>query len=551
MKNHQFSFPIVSVQICLFITLLLVPFISFAQLGKYEFIGDTATNKNFYQVSHQPAHATFSRFRPHGVYLTLGKDAYNTKSWTTKNIDYSDYIEFSITAHPQYALDISHLQFESSRSDKGPTQVRVAHNASGNFTTDFIDFTPNTSNLQKTTWDFPDIQANAGDSVTFRIYGVMAQDGRGAYKVDNVALYGITIPQLSINEFHYANSATSQTGFVEVVAPKDFTELNTATLSLYNSEGKVYDSYTLNKFSFLPHAVYDDIKIYYLDIPKGLNEGKGGMSLSMGEHLIEFISYGGTITAVEGPAINKTSEDLGVTETAADGANHAIALMPSMNASLNAFSDASAPTANWEKTNVDNNTKGYINTDPYQVLPVELIYFNAKVKTEGVLLNWATATEINNKEFVVERSNSEKLDFKTIGTLKGHGTTLQQQQYEFLDAQPFVGTSYYRLKQTDLDGAITYSKVVAVTRKSTTTTLTLYPNPADTFINVSIDTPAGNEDIQVQVIDLRGQIMYQQMHKYINRSNNLSIPIADLPTGTYYLVIIKDGQREAKAFLKS
>jgi len=551
MKNIQLSLPNVSVNFCFIILLCLKPLFTFAQLGKYEFPGTSTTNNQFNKVTSQPSHTTFSEFTRVGVFNSLGKDFFNTRGWTPGTADYSIYIEFTVTAHPNYTLNLSQLQFETSRSDQGPTQVRVAHNASGSFTTDYLDYNNISNNFQKVIWDFPDIKTSIGGSVTFRIYGLLPLQGTGTLRLDNVALYGITIPQMSINEFHYANTSTTKTGFVEVIAPKDFAELNTATLSLYNGEGKYYESYMLKEFLSLPDSEYGDFKIYYLDFPTGLIDGTGGLSLSVEDQVIQFISYGGTITAVNGPAINITSNDIGVVEMAEDGANNSIALMPRLDRSMTPFSESGEVSGYWEKGVVNNNTKGYANTEPYRVLPVELIYFKAKVKDEGILLNWATATEINNKEFVVERSNSGKLDFTAISTLTGHGTTLQQQQYEYLDAQPFVGTSYYRLKQTDLDGAITYSKVVAVTRKTTTNTLTLYPNPAITFINVSIDMPAGNEDIQVQVIDLRGQIMYQQMYKYLNKSNNLSVPITNLPTGTYYLVIIKDGHREAKAFLKS
>jgi len=550
MKNHPLSLPTVSIKICLSIILFLLPFFSFAQLGKYEFASDT-TKIEFYQVTSQPAHATFSNFRLNGAKLSLGKGVLNTKSWISKTIDYSRYVEFTISAHAGYSLNLSHLQFESSRSNKGPTQARVAHNASGNFTTDYLDFTPNDSILQKTTWDFPDIKTPLGGSVTFRIYGLLALEGRGAYRMDNVAMYGTVIPQLSINEFHYANTSTTKTGFVEVVAPKDFTELNTATLSLYNSEGKVYKSYTLDKFKFLPDAIYGNSKYYYLDIPEGLVEGNGGFSLSSGGHVIQFLSYGGTITAVGGPAINLTSEDIEVTETEKDGAYNSIALMPNETSSFNASSDDESAATIWEKGNVDNNTKGYSNTDPYQVLPVELVSFQAKTKTEEVVLSWVTATEINNKEFVIERSVLDDLNFKTIGKVNGHGTTLQQQQYEFIDSNPVVGTSYYRLKQIDLDGTTTYSKVLAITRKTLiTTTMRVYPNPATEFINVATGNLIIGEQLLIQVVNLQGKVMYEQMHQYSNKSQDLNIPLTALPAGSYYLVLMKDGKKEAKAFLK-
>ena len=548
MKNHLLSLQTVSVKICFFFIFLLLPLFCFAQLGKYEFYGTTAIDKQNNQVTSQPPHATFSEFTRVGVSYSFGNNIFNTRGWTPGTLDYSIYIEFTITAHPNYTLNLSQIQFESSRSKEGATQVRVAHNASGNFTTDYLDFKPINENYQNIMWDFPDIKTSIGGSVTFRIYGLLPMHGTGTLRLDNVALYGTIIPQLSINEFHYANTTSTQTGFVEVIAPKDFTELSTATLTLYNSEGKMYDSYSLDKFKSLPNSIYGDLKIYYLDIPKGLVDGNGGLSLSMGDHLLQFLSYGGTITAIDGPALNASSEDIEVAETAADGAYHSLALMPDPNRSLD--SDAAEPTANWTKADVDNNTKGYINTDPYMVLPVELVSFQAKVTDRGVRLNWATATEINNKNFVVERSISENLEFKAIGKITGHGTTLQQQQYTFLDSKPIAGTSYYRLKQTDLDNTITYSKVIAVTSKEIFTAMSLYPNPAEAFINVTLDTPASSEEMLVQVIDLKGRVMYQQLHKYVQKTKELTIPVADLPAGSYYLVVTKDGKREAKAFLK-
>ena len=296
---------------------------------------------------------------------------------------------------------------------------------------------------------------------------------------------------------------------------------------------------------------YGDFYVYYLDIPTGLADGTWELSLSVGNNLVQFISYGGAITAVEGPAINTTSEDIGVEERAEDGANNSIALMPELGRSQTSFSETGEVSGSWEKGAVDNNTKGYANTEPYQVLPVELIYFKAKVTAQSVSLNWATATEINNQEFVIERSTNENLDFKAIGKTSGHGTTLEQQLYEFQDLKPAAGTSYYRLKQVDLDGTSTYSRIEAVTmRREVITTLALYPNPAAAFINVTLDLPAGGKEILVQIVDLKGRVMYRQLHKPVNKSKDLNIPLANLPDGNYYLVVMKDGKREAKAFLK-
>lgn len=96
------------------------------------------------------------------------------------------------------------------------------------------------------------------------------------------------------------------------------------------------------------------------------------------------------------------------------------------------------------------------------ILPIELLVFSAKAIDSQVLLNWSTATELNNDYFTIERSvdgtNWEVVDFVT-----GQGTTAQQSNYELMDKRPFLGLSYYRLKQTDYDGDYSYSSIAAVT----------------------------------------------------------------------------------------
>lgn len=103
-------------------------------------------------------------------------------------------------------------------------------------------------------------------------------------------------------------------------------------------------------------------------------------------------------------------------------------------------------------------------------LPVELVSFMANIADTAVVLNWATATEVNNYGFEVERSsltqnvNSEWLK---VGFVLGSGTSNSQKEYEFFDTEPksgfFTGadTLEYRLKQIDLDGSFEYFNSVA------------------------------------------------------------------------------------------
>ncbi len=88
-------------------------------------------------------------------------------------------------------------------------------------------------------------------------------------------------------------------------------------------------------------------------------------------------------------------------------------------------------------------------------LPVELVSFNVEGSVRTAILKWVTASEKDNDYFSVERSSDGK-NFEVIGTVGGSGTTSVPISYEYKDANPFLGNSYYRLKQTDFNGQFEY-----------------------------------------------------------------------------------------------
>lgn len=109
-------------------------------------------------------------------------------------------------------------------------------------------------------------------------------------------------------------------------------------------------------------------------------------------------------------------------------------------------------------------------------LPVELTSFSAQQLQHSVLLQWTTASELNNDYFTLEKSRNG-LDFENLTTIKGAGTSVKQQQYQFIDKVPFKYKTYYRLKQTDFDGQYSYSKIIVVYQQIENQ-LEVYPNPA-------------------------------------------------------------------------
>ncbi len=182
------------------------------------------------------------------------------------------------------------------------------------------------------------------------------------------------------------------------------------------------------------------------------------------------------------------------------------------------------------------------------VLPVEMVSFTADPTTEGVQLNWNTATETNNAFFTIERS-LDATNFEPIGTKKGAGNSDEPKHYTFTDENPYAGISYYRLKQTDYDGTNTTSDVVAVNEQQQIGQLLVYPNPATDKLYCTL-AHNGSESVEIKIIDLTGRTIMNEQST-TNENGQVTINISGLRKGTYMLELQNNlGDISRKRFIK-
>lgn len=158
-------------------------------------------------------------------------------------------------------------------------------------------------------------------------------------------------------------------------------------------------------------------------------------------------------------------------------------------------------------------------------LPIELIEFNALKTDRTVQLNWSTNSEKDNDYFTLEKSVNG-IDFEVVGYMNGMGTVSNEHHYTLVDANPFNGISYYRLKQTDFNGIFTYSNIVPINFKEEYS-YAIVPNPASEFVLV---TGKNTNKITVAIFNSLGQ----QMEINPNfETEGVFIPTAHLSKGAY------------------
>ncbi|MBI5915898.1 MAG: choice-of-anchor D domain-containing protein [Bacteroidetes bacterium] len=166
-------------------------------------------------------------------------------------------------------------------------------------------------------------------------------------------------------------------------------------------------------------------------------------------------------------------------------------------------------------------------------LPVELVSFTGREMENGVLLEWQTASELNNEGFHVERMTGDGGRWTEIGFVAGRGTTSETHDYSFLDEKPLPGTNYYRLRQTDFDGGEELSKVVSVDFRNLQDfgNLRVFPNPASSGELTLFLSENSEETTTVRLFSPAGQLV----HTASCGSGTQTLDVSDLAEGIYTL----------------
>lgn len=167
-----------------------------------------------------------------------------------------------------------------------------------------------------------------------------------------------------------------------------------------------------------------------------------------------------------------------------------------------------------------------------KIVPLKLISFDVVQDMSGAVhANWKTANEMNNDYFELQRSRDGS-EWENVARVKGAGTSNTERSYAATDLYPLTGQAYYRLKQVDYDGKMSFSKVKSLKVAENTLSLRTYPNPVASKVVVE-----GSPELltSLKVYSATGKDVSNAIKLISVNSSRKEINVTGLHKGIYFI----------------
>jgi len=183
---------------------------------------------------------------------------------------------------------------------------------------------------------------------------------------------------------------------------------------------------------------------------------------------------------------------------------------------------------------------------PSLVLPITLTNFDVNCNGSEKNISWATASEINNDYFTIERS-SDAINFEEIGRIDGAGNSNINLNYSFTDVLSIPKIVYYRLKQTDFNGEFSYSEIKSASciREGD---FSVYPNPFEDKLFIQL-SEGFKFPINIEITDFLGRTVYSKIIEDEAKSLDLDLKGENF-VGACFIQIYNETQRKTQKIIK-
>lgn len=191
------------------------------------------------------------------------------------------------------------------------------------------------------------------------------------------------------------------------------------------------------------------------------------------------------------------------------------------------FGQGSLGSHSTDKSPIENSS-----TDNPNFLHTLLARFEVDASQRDAQIEWSTLFEVNYYHYSIERTVDLVL-WKSIYEIDGAGNPSGESIYSWVDKQPAMGTSYYRLKMEDIDGNVEYSTVKSFSLdNSESNVLVAYPNPVNDYLIVE---GTASDLTNLSIVNAFGLEVNAHSTTFLEDANHLGIDVSNLRTGYYYI----------------
>lgn len=186
-------------------------------------------------------------------------------------------------------------------------------------------------------------------------------------------------------------------------------------------------------------------------------------------------------------------------------------------------------------------------------LPVELISFSAKAVNGEVVLEWQTATEVDNYGFDIQRALTELSgqcldEWIKVGFVPGNGNCNSIRKYSFTDKSINSGKYFYRLRQIDTDGSFDYSPIINVEIEipNEFALSQNYPNPFNPITTINYQIPKRGK-VMLKIYDIVGKEITTIVNEEKEIGNySINFDSNNLSSGVYLYEIVVNNYHAIK-----
>ena len=185
---------------------------------------------------------------------------------------------------------------------------------------------------------------------------------------------------------------------------------------------------------------------------------------------------------------------------------------------------------------------------PNSVLASNIKNLSVNKNDQGAIVTWTTSNQINTYEIEISTDGRKFTSAGKSTQTNASGSTSAKHEYQHNTDKALTGTVYYRIKETDPQGKITYSEIRTVNLDKNGLSNTLYPNPAVNAVNILLDRTVQGE-VEVSLVNTVGQTLFTKLYR-LDNVNNFNVQWSStVQPGVYYLKV-KDVQAQTQKISK-